>query len=75
MITATDLTKLPVAVRLQLMERLWQSLEHEALPVPQWQQDELRRRLAAHAENPSAAEPWEVVKARLLAELAAGPAA
>jgi putative addiction module component (TIGR02574 family) len=38
----------------------------ESLPVSQSQRDELDRRLKLHREDPEAASPWEVVRARLL---------
>ena len=45
----SDLTKLPVADRLRLIEGLWDSLDAEmdTLPIPDWQREELDRRFDA----------------------------
>lgn len=66
----TELDGLPVADRLRLLEDVWSSLEQEAdvLPSPDWHRDELDRRLAAHASDPSAATPWRDVMAELRAK-------
>jgi putative addiction module component (TIGR02574 family) len=52
--------------RCQLMELIWDSLPAEApFTPPEWHLRELERRLAAADADPSAAEPWETVLARL----------
>ena len=53
--------------RLQLIEELWDSLAvtPEAIPVTDAQRKELARRRRAHARNPSPAESWEEVRAKL----------
>lgn len=70
-LSTPDLTKLPVAVRLRLMEELWLSLDAEvdALPVPDWQRAELDKRLESFEHDPSSGRPWPEVKARILAGL------
>lgn len=71
-LTPVEIAALPVADRLELIEQLWDSLESEAaeLAVPEWHRAELDRRLAAHAANPSAARPWDEVKADILRKIA-----
>ena len=70
---ATELLRMPLTVeqRLELIGELWDSIPDslEALPVPQWHQEELDRRLAAADANPDAAIPWEEVKRRLREKL------
>ena len=70
---ATELLRMPLTVeqRLELIGELWDSIPDslEALPVPQWHQEELDRRLAAADANADAAIPWEEVKGRLREKL------
>jgi putative addiction module component (TIGR02574 family) len=60
----SELQKLPLHERLQLVEDLWDSiaLETDELAVPQWQKDELDRRAAAFAADPESGIPWETAK-------------
>ncbi len=62
-----DILKLSVPERVQLVEDIWDSIaaSPEALPVTEAQRQELDRRLAAHARDPSEARPWGEVRARL----------
>lgn len=64
---AVKLRHMPVSERLKLLEEVWSSLiEHpEQIGVPDWHRDELDRRVAAHGDNPSAARPWDEIKAEL----------
>jgi putative addiction module component (TIGR02574 family) len=59
--------RLSVAERLELIGAIWYSLPEavEDADLPDWQRDELQRRLAAAEAAPDAGIPWEVVKARL----------
>jgi putative addiction module component (TIGR02574 family) len=62
-----DALLLGVEERLQLIEEIWDSLAAtpEAIPVTDAQRTELARRRRVHARNPSAAKPWEEVRAKL----------
>ena len=64
-----DIDGLTREERLDLLERLWDSLssDPEAMPLTDAQRRELERRLAAHAATPNDVVPWEEVKARALA--------
>jgi putative addiction module component (TIGR02574 family) len=55
--------------KLQLVEDLWDDLATapEAVPVHDWQKQELARRKANLLEHPASGLPWEVVKSRLRA--------
>lgn len=44
----TNLKIIPVAERLQMMEKLWDSLEDADIPTPDWHITEIDRRIAAH---------------------------
>jgi putative addiction module component (TIGR02574 family) len=61
------LSHLSVPERLDLIGRIWDSIpdSQDALPMPEWHQQELDRRLASAEANPGANVPWEQVKARL----------
>ena len=68
MSTAIDeLSKLPLPQRLQIVERLWDSIaaDAERLPLTAKQAEELDRRLAAHESNPREGAPWEEIRDRL----------
>jgi len=54
-----NVEQLTVAQRLELIERLWDSIPLEELPIPDWHRQELERRLEAAVANPDAAIPWE----------------
>ena len=58
--------------KLQLVEDLWDDLaaEPEAVPVHDWQKQELARRKANLLKNQAAGLPWEEVKRRVRARRA-----
>ena len=60
----SELQKLPLHERLQLVEDLWDSiaLEDVNLDVPQWQRDELDRRDGELQRNPGLGIPWATAK-------------
>lgn len=60
----SELQKLPLHERLQLVEDLWDSiaLEEGSLEVPQWQKDELDRGAEKFDANPDSGIPWETAK-------------
>ena len=66
-----EILAMPVAERMRLIETIWDSISAvpEALPLTQWQKDELDRRLAEHEANPDDVVPWEEVKASIDARL------
>lgn len=71
-LTTGDMLALPVEDRLRLIEALWDSLDEaatESLPIPDWHKAAVDERLAAHAREPSAAAPWDEVKANILGRL------
>ncbi|MBX3500273.1 MAG: addiction module protein [Alphaproteobacteria bacterium] len=69
-IRTIDTSRLTVAERLDLTDRLWASIEDERAPAANGQEPpeliaELRRRLAAHERDPSSAIPLEEAFRRL----------
>jgi len=60
-----EILDLPAEDRIQLVERIWDSLaaSAESVPVPEWHQSELDHRLGDPDEQ--ATLSWEEVKARL----------
>jgi putative addiction module component (TIGR02574 family) len=58
---------LSVSERLRLVEELWDSIActPEAVPVPEWQKQELDRRKAEHERHPESAITWEEALRRL----------
>jgi putative addiction module component (TIGR02574 family) len=65
--SATTIFDLSPSEKLQLVEDLWDDLAStpEAIPVFDWQKDELARRKANLLHNPALGLPWEEVKRRV----------
>jgi len=64
---ATAVFDLSPSEKLQLVEDLWDDLAStpEAVPVFDWQKDELARRKANLLNNPASGFDWEEVKRRV----------
>ena len=69
-----ELMQLSASERLDIAERLWDSIHPpgsirpgEPFVLTDEQKAELDRRIEEHKRNPERAEPWEVVRARLWA--------
>ena len=62
-----EILSLPVAERVRLVEAVWDSISAvpEALPLTQWQKEELERRLAEFETDPDAGSSLEEVFARI----------
>jgi putative addiction module component (TIGR02574 family) len=63
----TELSALPVAERLKLIEDLWDSIETDAdaLPLPDWHRAEIDRRLDALDAETTTGASWEEVRRRI----------
>lgn len=67
-ISIDQLRRLPLEKRLELIEKLWESLgkdAYEHFPIPDEVIEEAEREVDAHIADPSSSIPWEVVRARL----------
>jgi putative addiction module component (TIGR02574 family) len=69
-----ELMQLSASERLDLTEKLWDSIHPpgsirpgEPFVLTDEQKAELDRRIEEHKRNPERAQPWEVVRARLWA--------
>ena len=62
---AIDVEQLTPEERLQLLERLWDSLTDEDVPLTQAQREELDRRLDELDRDGPCGIPWEEVLIRL----------
>ena len=62
-----EILALPVSERMRLVEAIWDSIAEvpEALPLTQWQKDELDRRLAEFEADPDSGATLEEVFARI----------
>jgi putative addiction module component (TIGR02574 family) len=62
-----EILALPVSERMRLIEAIWDSISAvpEALPLTQWQKDELDRRLAEFDADPDSGASLEEVFARI----------
>jgi putative addiction module component (TIGR02574 family) len=62
-----EILALPVQERVRLVEAIWDSISAvpEALPLTQWQREELDRRLAEFEADPEAGSTLEEVFARI----------
>lgn len=65
--TTTSIFDLSPAEKLQLVEDLWDDLAAtpEAVPVHDWQKEELDRRKANLKKNPASGLTWDEVKRRV----------
>ena len=65
--TTTSIFNLSSSEKLQLVEDLWDDLAAtpEAVPVHDWQKQELARRKANLLKNPASGLAWEEVKRRV----------
>jgi len=65
--TTTSVFDLSPSEKLQLVEDLWDDLAAtpEAIPVYDWQKEELARREANLRKDPGSALTWEKVKRRV----------
>lgn len=65
--TITSVFDLSPSEKLQLVEDLWDDLAAtpEAVPVHDWQKEELARRKANLLRNPASGLSWEEVKRRV----------
>lgn len=62
-----EILALPVAERVRLVEAIWDSISAvpDALPLTEWQKQELDRRLAEFEANPDEGSTLEEVFARI----------
>jgi putative addiction module component (TIGR02574 family) len=64
-----EIRDLPVAQKLDLVERIWDSIvEDGEFTLSDAQKAELDRRLAARATQPNRGSSWDEVKTRLLGD-------
>lgn len=65
--TYTSIFDLSPAEKLQLVEDLWDDLAStpEAIPVPDWQKEEIERRKASLLKNPTTGITWDDLKNRI----------
>jgi putative addiction module component (TIGR02574 family) len=60
-----SLLNLSSTEKLQIIGALWDSLNPEDVEIPEWQQQELDRRLTDAEQSPDLGESWAVVKERI----------
>jgi putative addiction module component (TIGR02574 family) len=62
-----QLFQLSVPQKLELVEELWDSIaaDHNQVPVPDWQKEELARREAEYTNHPESGVPWAEAKERI----------
>ncbi len=64
-LSSDELSRLSVDERLDLIGQLWDSLEHERLPLSSAQQDELDRRLDTLESDRAEGVSWEALRDEL----------
>ena len=67
-ISMSEVLKLSVAERIQLVEDVWDSIAAipEAVPLTPGEKEVLDRRLNAYHKNPSEGSPWAEIKKKIL---------
>lgn len=63
-----DILKLPVDERLEIMEKIWDSIQenNEDIEIPQWHKEILEERFQKYKNNVTKGKSWEEVKKNLL---------
>ena len=66
MIGKTDILRLSVSERIQLVQDIWDSIAEvpDSIPLTNEQKAELDRRLDAYHKDPNAGSPWSIVRER-----------
>jgi putative addiction module component (TIGR02574 family) len=64
-LSSDEIGRLSVEERLELIGQLWDSLEHEPLPLSSAQQHELDRRLATLDQDRAHGMSWEQLRVEL----------
>jgi putative addiction module component (TIGR02574 family) len=64
-LSSEEIGRLSVDERLELIGQLWDSLDHEPLPLSTAQQEELDRRLATLDHERAEGQSWEQLRAQL----------
>jgi putative addiction module component (TIGR02574 family) len=65
LLSLDEISRLTPPERLALIARLWDSLEHEELPLTEAQRAELESRLASLDDDRSNGVTWAMLKAEL----------
>jgi putative addiction module component (TIGR02574 family) len=65
LLTPDEIVRLTPSERLALIAQLWDSLEHEQLPLTSAQEAELERRLSSLEEDRRDGVTWAFLKAEL----------
>ena len=67
MIAQSELRKLPLPEKLELLEAVWSELssEPDTIEVPQWHQDILDKRGLDHEQGTMKAIDWELAKEQI----------
>jgi putative addiction module component (TIGR02574 family) len=65
-ISEQDIQRLTPDERLELIEKLWDSLDDDQVPVRAVVRAEIERRLETYPRDCAAAVPWDDARARLL---------
>jgi putative addiction module component (TIGR02574 family) len=60
-----SISKLSVQERLDLVERIWESIDKEKVPFTDNQWNEIQKRLQHYRENPKSALTYNQIKAKL----------
>ena len=66
-ISMSDVLKLSVTERIQLVEDVWDSIASlpDAVPLSQEEKEKLDRRLEAYHKDPAGGSPWAEVKRKI----------
>ena len=70
-INLDEILRLPVEERIDLVERIWDSIaaDADAVPVTPEQREELQRRLEEHQRNPDDVVDWSDAEERIRSRL------
>jgi putative addiction module component (TIGR02574 family) len=65
MIKMQEILKLSIAERILMMEKIWDSIDHDAINISEAQQNELDNRLERYSKGETQFVSWENIKNEL----------
>ena len=65
-----EILALPISDRIELVHQIWDSIadDNATIPLSKAHEDELRRRLDAHRQDPSKVRDWATARKELFGE-------
>ncbi len=59
-----ELLQLPQAEKISLVTALWDSIDEQQTPLPDWKKILIKERIAADKANPNSGTDWHILKSK-----------